>query len=90
VRVLGGGNGDRGRISCVVAPILGTGGRYWVAAAMAKERRGREREASASLVIALCVIVVKINHVREEMSKGIFVTYMMYVEWVASPPTQNQ
>jgi hypothetical protein len=31
----------------VAAPIDGTGGRYWVTAAMAKERRGKKREASA-------------------------------------------
>jgi hypothetical protein len=24
------------------------------------------------------------------IAKGIFVTYMIYVEWVASPPTRNQ
>jgi hypothetical protein len=94
VRVLGGGKGDKGRIQGVWQLRGGSNPRHRRSVqgggGDGERETGREKEASESPVIALCVIVMKINHVRGEMSKGIFVTYMMYVESVASPPTRNQ
>jgi hypothetical protein len=78
-------------------PIGGGGDRYWVAEAEAtgtggggdsgqtarERRRGREMRAKGYLR-EICA------GVGFFFIRGIFVTYMMYVEWVASPPTQNQ
>jgi hypothetical protein len=46
-----------------------------------ERRRGREMRAKGYMP-KICAGV-------DFFIRGILVTYMMYVEWVASPPTQN-
>jgi hypothetical protein len=55
-----------------------------VAEAEAKARLDREGEEGVGMEAE----ERKVS--RDYLVRGIFVTYMMYVEWVASPPTRNQ
>jgi hypothetical protein len=64
------------------AEATGTGGGGDSGQTARERRRGREMRAKGYLREICAGVVFFI--------RGIFVIYMMYVEWVASPPTQNQ